>query len=61
MAVAASAGLNARGAGAGQIVDEFPIALDFPPNIVNNHVIQVALDSFGIENFYLNAIFRVGT
>jgi hypothetical protein len=34
--------------------------LDFPPGIVNNHLVQVPLDSFGIENFYLNVIFRVG-
>jgi molecular chaperone DnaJ len=50
----------ARCHGAGQISDEFPILLTFPPGIVNNHVIQVPLDSFGIENFYLNVTFRVG-
>jgi hypothetical protein len=46
--------------GAGQISGEFPVVLTFPPGIVNNHVIQVPLDSLGIENFYLNVIFRVG-
>jgi DnaJ-class molecular chaperone len=51
----------ARCHGVGQIVDEFPIVLEFPPGIVNNHVVQVPLESLGIENFYLNAIFRVGT
>lgn len=51
----------ARCQGKGQIVDEFPIVLDFPAGIINNHVIQVPLDSFGIENFYLNTIFRVAT
>lgn len=50
----------ARCHGLGHISGEFPIVLDFPPRIVNNHLIQVPLDSFGIENFYLNVIFRVG-
>ena len=47
--------------GAGRIAGEFPVTLDFPPGIVNNHVMQVPLDQYGIENFYLNIIFRVGT
>ena len=51
----------ARCRGAGKIAGEFPVTLAFPPGVVNNHVIQVPLDSFGIENFYLNVIFRVGT
>jgi DnaJ-class molecular chaperone len=50
----------ARCHGTGQISGEFPVVLTYPPGIVNNHVIQVPLDSLGIENFYLNVIFRVG-
>jgi hypothetical protein len=49
----------ARCAGSGRISGEFPLILNFPPGIVNNHVIQVPLDDFGIENFYLNVNFRV--
>jgi molecular chaperone DnaJ len=49
----------ARCRGTGRIVGEFPVTLTYPPGIVNNHVEQVALDSLGIENFYLNVIFRV--
>jgi molecular chaperone DnaJ len=49
----------ARCHGRGQIEAEFPVVLRFPPGIVNNHVIQLPLDSLGIENFYLNAVFRV--
>lgn len=45
--------------GQGQITGEFPVVLDFPPSIFSNHVIQLPLDDFGIENFCLNAIFRV--
>ena len=47
--------------GAGQIVGEFPVVLEFPPGIANKHIVRVPLDKYGIENFYLNAIFRVGT
>jgi molecular chaperone DnaJ len=47
--------------GVGRIRGEFPVTLDFPPGIVNNHVMQMPLDQYGIENFYLNIIFRVGT
>ena len=49
----------ARCAGSGRISGEFPLILNFPPGIVNNHLIQVPLDDFGIENFYLNVNFRV--
>jgi DnaJ-class molecular chaperone len=49
----------ARCAGSGRISGELPVLLTFPPGIVNNHVIQVPLDEFGIENFYLNVNFRV--
>lgn len=51
----------ARCFGTGQISGEFPVLLDFPPGIVNDHAIQLPLDSLGIENYCLNAIFRVGT
>ncbi|MFN2191120.1 MAG: DnaJ domain-containing protein [Candidatus Promineifilaceae bacterium] len=49
----------ARCHGTGSISGELPVTLEFPPGIVNNHLIQVPLDSFGIENFYLNVVFRV--
>lgn len=45
--------------GEGAILGEYPVALRFPPGIVNNYVIEIPLDRFGIENFYLRAIFRV--
>jgi molecular chaperone DnaJ len=50
----------ARCHGSGHISGEFPVVLEFPPGIVNNHIIQVPLDNFGIDNFYLNVVFRVG-
>lgn len=47
--------------GTGQVVGEVPVILTFPAGIVNNHVIQVPLDNLGIENFYLNMVFRVSS
>jgi DnaJ-class molecular chaperone len=45
--------------GAGVVQGEYPLAIAFPPGIVNNYVIQVPLDRLGIDNFFLNVIFRV--
>lgn len=45
--------------GEGVIHGEYPVTLTFPPGIVNYYVVEIPLDQFGIENFYLRAIFRV--
>lgn len=45
--------------GVGVIQGEYPVTLTFPAGIVNNYVVEIPLDRFGIENFYLRAIFRV--
>jgi len=45
--------------GAGVVQGEYPVTLKFPPGIVNNYVIEIPLDRFGISNFYLRTIFRV--
>ncbi len=46
-------------AGAGVVQGDYPLVIVFPPGIVNNFVIQVPLDRFGIDNFFLNVVFRV--
>jgi len=46
--------------GDGVIQGEYPVTLTYPPGIVNSHMIQLPLDSFGIHDLYLNIIFRVG-
>ena len=46
--------------GAGVVQGEYPVTIAFPCGIMRNYVIQVPLDRFGITNFYLNMIFRVG-
>lgn len=46
--------------GAGFIQGEYPVTLTYPPGILNSHVVQLPLDSFGIHDLYLNIIFRVG-
>ena len=45
--------------GAGVIQGEYPVTITFPSGVVNNYVVEIPLDSFGISNFYLRAIFRV--
>jgi molecular chaperone DnaJ len=46
--------------GTGVVQGEYPVTLTYPPGIVNSHVVQLPLDSFGIHDLYLNVIFRVG-
>jgi molecular chaperone DnaJ len=46
--------------GGGVVQGEYPVTIAFSAGIVNNHIVQVPLDRFGITNFYLNVIFRVG-
>jgi molecular chaperone DnaJ len=45
--------------GDGVVQGEYPVTLAFPPGVVNNFVAEIPLDNFGINNFYLRAIFRV--
>ena len=45
--------------GVGAIQGEYPVNLAFPAGIVNNYVIEIPLDRFGIDNSYLRVIFRV--
>ncbi len=42
------------------IAGEYPVTISFPAGLVNNHVVQVPLSRLGINNFYLNVVFRVG-
>jgi molecular chaperone DnaJ len=48
-----------RCAGSGVVLGEYPVNLAFPPGVVNNCIIEISLERFGISNFYLRAIFRV--
>lgn len=46
--------------GTGVVRGEYPVTVTYPAGVVNNYLIQIPLDQFGIRNFYLNVIFRVG-
>ena len=45
--------------GHGSITGDFPLELGYPAGIANEHVIQVPLAGYGIDNFYLTVRFRV--
>ncbi len=49
-----------RCAGEGEIAGEFPVFITLPAGTPNNYAMQIPLDRFGIRNFYLTAIFKVG-
>jgi molecular chaperone DnaJ len=49
-----------RCAGEGEISGEFPVFINLPAGTPNNYAMQIPLDRFGIRNFYLTAIFKVG-
>ncbi len=46
--------------GHGAITADYPVEVGYPPGVANEHVAQIPLDRFGIENFYLTVRFRVG-
>lgn len=48
-----------RCAGEGGIASEFPVFITLPAGTPNNYAVKIALDRFGIRNFYLTAIFKV--
>ncbi len=48
-----------RCAGGGVITGERPVWLEYPAGIMDHYAVQVSLDQFGIQNFYLTVNFRV--
>ncbi len=45
--------------GQGSITADYPLELTYPAGLMNEHVVQVPLEQFGIRNFYLTVRFRV--
>ncbi len=41
------------------ITGEYPVEISFPPGVTDNHVVQIPLNRLGINNVYLNVVFRV--
>jgi len=46
--------------GHGAITTEYPIEAAFPPGIGDGYAIRIPLTRYGIENFYLTVLIRVG-
>lgn len=44
--------------GKGAVVEEYPVMIPYPAGI-SNYIVEISLDRFGIQNFYLTVYFRV--
>lgn len=45
--------------GHGGLSSEYPVEVAYPPGINDGYVVQIPLDQFGINNFFLTVVFRV--
>jgi len=45
--------------GHGALTTEYPLLVPYPPGTRDGYAVQIPLNRFGIENLYLNALFRV--
>ncbi len=48
-----------RCGGQGSITADYPVELAYPAGLLNEHVVRVPLEEFGICNFYLTVRFRI--
>lgn len=48
-----------RCAGHGAITADYPLEVAYPAGIFNAYAVQISLEDFGIQNFYLTVRFRV--
>ena len=46
--------------GTGAVAADYPVEVPFPPGIRDGYATRISLRRFGIENFYLIVLFRVG-
>ncbi|NWF86152.1 MAG: DnaJ domain-containing protein [Bryobacteraceae bacterium] len=49
-----------RCAGHGALTSEFPLDVTWPAGLRDGDAVRVPLDRFGVRNFYLTVLFRVG-
>lgn len=47
--------------GHGVLISETPVELEYPPGIQDGYATRISLARYGISNFYLTVLFRVGT
>jgi len=48
-----------RCGGEGKISGEYPVIINYPSGIVNNHIVEMPLNYYGINNLYLTVQFRI--
>lgn len=48
-----------RCGGAGFMTGEYPVMVSYPPGISDSHIVQLALDRFGIRDLTVNVRFRI--
>jgi DnaJ-class molecular chaperone len=46
--------------GHGAITSEFPLDVSYPAGVRDGDVVRIPLDRFGVRNFYLTLLFRIG-
>jgi hypothetical protein len=46
--------------GHGALTGEYPVEVEYPPGVRDGSAIRIPLSRFGIENFYLTVLLRVG-
>jgi len=47
--------------GHGALTAEYPLDIEYPPQLPDGYAVRVPLARFGIENFYLTVLFRVSS
>ena len=48
-----------RCGGEGVLPGDYPVMINYPPGISDHHVVQMPLDTYGIQNLYLTVHFRI--
>ena len=45
--------------GTGAVADEYPVEISFTAGLTRDYILEIPLDRYGIDNFYLKVFFRI--